>query len=82
MPTVVRVAKDSTRRPSHRTRNGLGQRAAVQNRSAGRVFKIVRSRTTAATDRQNDVVDGREAVTFLVRVKEGLEDPARVVLDL
>ena len=28
------------------------------------------------------VVDGREAVTFLVRVKEGLEDPAPVVLDL
>src|SRR5579863_1085197 len=28
------------------------------------------------------VVDGREAVTFLVRVKEGLEDPARLVLDL
>ena len=28
------------------------------------------------------VVDGREAVTFLVRVKEILEDPARLVLDL
>ncbi|MGC2436521.1 MAG: 2-oxoglutarate dehydrogenase complex dihydrolipoyllysine-residue succinyltransferase [Pseudolabrys sp.] len=28
------------------------------------------------------IVDGREAVTFLVRVKECLEDPARVVLDL
>jgi 2-oxoglutarate dehydrogenase E2 component (dihydrolipoamide succinyltransferase) len=28
------------------------------------------------------IVDGREAVTFLVRVKESLEDPARVVLDL
>ncbi len=28
------------------------------------------------------IVDGREAVTFLVRVKEGLEDPARMVLDL
>jgi 2-oxoglutarate dehydrogenase E2 component (dihydrolipoamide succinyltransferase) len=28
------------------------------------------------------VVDGREAVTFLVRVKEALEDPARLVLDL
>jgi 2-oxoglutarate dehydrogenase E2 component (dihydrolipoamide succinyltransferase) len=28
------------------------------------------------------IVDGREAVTFLVRVKEGLEDPARVLLDL
>ena len=28
------------------------------------------------------IVDGREAVTFLVRVKECLEDPGRLVLDL
>ena len=28
------------------------------------------------------VIDGKEAVTFLVRVKECLEDPARLVLDL
>ena len=28
------------------------------------------------------VVDGKEAVTFLVNVKESLEDPARLVLDL
>jgi 2-oxoglutarate dehydrogenase E2 component (dihydrolipoamide succinyltransferase) len=28
------------------------------------------------------VIDGKEAVTFLVRVKEVLEDPARMVLDL
>ncbi len=28
------------------------------------------------------IVDGKEAVTFLVRVKESLEDPARIVLDL
>jgi 2-oxoglutarate dehydrogenase E2 component (dihydrolipoamide succinyltransferase) len=28
------------------------------------------------------IVDGREAVTFLVRVKEVLEDPARLVVDL
>src|SRR5213076_440831 len=28
------------------------------------------------------IVDGREAVTFLVRVKEMLEDPGRLVLDL
>src|SRR5215210_5500213 len=28
------------------------------------------------------IVDGREAVTFLVRVKELLEDPGRLVLDL
>jgi 2-oxoglutarate dehydrogenase E2 component (dihydrolipoamide succinyltransferase) len=28
------------------------------------------------------IVDGREAVTFLVRAKDNLEDPARLVLDL
>jgi 2-oxoglutarate dehydrogenase E2 component (dihydrolipoamide succinyltransferase) len=28
------------------------------------------------------LVDGREAVTFLVRVKEVLEDPTRLVVDL
>ena len=28
------------------------------------------------------VVDGREAVSFLVRVKEGVEDPRRLLLDL
>jgi len=28
------------------------------------------------------IVDGREAVTFLVRVKDLLEDPSRLVLDL
>jgi 2-oxoglutarate dehydrogenase E2 component (dihydrolipoamide succinyltransferase) len=28
------------------------------------------------------LVDGREAVTFLVRVKEILEDPRRLVVDL
>jgi 2-oxoglutarate dehydrogenase E2 component (dihydrolipoamide succinyltransferase) len=28
------------------------------------------------------IVDGREAVTFLVRVKECIEDPERLVLDI
>ena len=28
------------------------------------------------------IIDGKEAVTFLVRVKELLEDPARLVLDI
>ena len=28
------------------------------------------------------IVDGRQAVTFLVRVKEGLEDPKRLILEL
>ena len=28
------------------------------------------------------IVDGREAVTFLVRVKEAIEDPRRLLLDM
>ncbi|MEQ1714220.1 MAG: 2-oxo acid dehydrogenase subunit E2, partial [Hyphomicrobium sp.] len=28
------------------------------------------------------IVDGKEAVTFLVRVKENLEDPQRFILEL
>jgi 2-oxoglutarate dehydrogenase E2 component (dihydrolipoamide succinyltransferase) len=28
------------------------------------------------------VVDGKEAVSFLVRVKEGVEDPRRLLLDI
>ncbi|MFI5019777.1 MAG: 2-oxo acid dehydrogenase subunit E2, partial [Dongiales bacterium] len=27
------------------------------------------------------VIDGREAVTFLVRLKECIEDPERILLD-
>ena len=28
------------------------------------------------------LIDGREAVTFLVRIKEALEDPTRLLIDL
>ncbi len=28
------------------------------------------------------IIDGKEAVTFLVRVKDALEDPQRLLLDL
>jgi len=28
------------------------------------------------------LIDGREAVTFLKRIKEVVEDPARIVLDI
>jgi 2-oxoglutarate dehydrogenase E2 component (dihydrolipoamide succinyltransferase) len=28
------------------------------------------------------IVDGKEAVSFLVRVKEGVEDPRRLLLDV
>jgi 2-oxoglutarate dehydrogenase E2 component (dihydrolipoamide succinyltransferase) len=28
------------------------------------------------------IIDGKEAVTFLVRLKEGIEDPQRLLLDV
>ena len=28
------------------------------------------------------IIDGREAVTFLVRVKEGIEDPERLLFEV
>ena len=42
----------------------------------------VRPMMYLAVSYDHRVIDGKEAVTFLVRVKECLEDPARLVLDL
>jgi len=55
----------------------------IQDRPVVHEGKIeVRPMMYLALSYDHRIVDGREAVTFLVRVKEGLEDPARVVLDL
>jgi 2-oxoglutarate dehydrogenase E2 component (dihydrolipoamide succinyltransferase) len=43
---------------------------------------VVRPMMYLALSYDHRLVDGREAVTFLVRVKEGIEDPQRLVLDL
>jgi len=43
---------------------------------------VVRPMMYLAMSYDHRIVDGREAVTCLVRIKEGLEDPARLVLDL
>jgi 2-oxoglutarate dehydrogenase E2 component (dihydrolipoamide succinyltransferase) len=55
----------------------------IQERPVVVAGKIeVRPMMYLALSYDHRIVDGREAVTFLVRVKEGLEDPARIVLDL
>jgi 2-oxoglutarate dehydrogenase E2 component (dihydrolipoamide succinyltransferase) len=55
----------------------------IQERPVVVAGKIeVRPMMYLALSYDHRIVDGREAVTFLVRVKEGLEDPARLVLDL
>ncbi|HEV7324163.1 MAG TPA: 2-oxoglutarate dehydrogenase complex dihydrolipoyllysine-residue succinyltransferase [Bosea sp. (in: a-proteobacteria)] len=43
---------------------------------------VIRPMMYLAVSYDHRIIDGKEAVTFLVRVKEGLEDPARLVLDL
>jgi 2-oxoglutarate dehydrogenase E2 component (dihydrolipoamide succinyltransferase) len=43
---------------------------------------VIRPMMYLAVSYDHRLVDGKEAVTFLVRVKEGLEDPARLILDL
>lgn len=47
---------------------------------AGQV--VIRPMMYLALSYDHRIVDGKEAVTFLVRVKESLEDPERLVLDL
>ena len=55
----------------------IEERPVVRN---GQV--VVRPMMYLALSYDHRIVDGKEAVTFLVRVKEALEDPARLVLDL
>jgi 2-oxoglutarate dehydrogenase E2 component (dihydrolipoamide succinyltransferase) len=55
----------------------IEERAVVRN---GQI--VARPMMHLALSYDHRVVDGREAVTFLVRVKECLEDPQRFVLDL
>ena len=43
---------------------------------------VIRPMMYLALSYDHRIVDGKDAVTFLVRVKEGLEDPARLILDL
>ena len=43
---------------------------------------VIRPMMYLALSYDHRIVDGKEAVTFLVRVKEGLEDPERMLLDL
>ena len=52
-------------------------RAVVEN---GQV--VVRPMNYLALSYDHRIIDGREAVLFLVTIKEALEDPARLLLDL
>jgi len=43
---------------------------------------VVRPMMYVALSYDHRIVDGREAVTFLVRVKEAIEDPQRLLIDV
>jgi 2-oxoglutarate dehydrogenase E2 component (dihydrolipoamide succinyltransferase) len=43
---------------------------------------VIRPMMYLALSYDHRIVDGKEAVTFLVRIKDVLEDPERLVLDL
>jgi len=43
---------------------------------------VIRPMMYLALSYDHRIIDGKEAVTFLVRVKESIEDPERLVLDL
>ena len=53
------------------------ERAVVEN---GQI--VVRPMNYLAQSYDHRLIDGREAVTFLVRVKEAIEDPTRLLIDL
>ncbi len=55
----------------------IEERAVVRN---GQI--VARPMMTLALSYDHRIVDGKEAVTFLVRVKECLEDPQRFLLEL
>jgi 2-oxoglutarate dehydrogenase E2 component (dihydrolipoamide succinyltransferase) len=55
----------------------------IQDRPVAIAGKVeIRPMMYLALSYDHRIVDGREAVTFLVRVKDLLEDPSRLVLDL
>lgn len=43
---------------------------------------VIRPMMYIALSYDHRIVDGKEAVTFLVRVKEGIEDPSRLLLEI
>ena len=43
---------------------------------------VVRSMMYLALSYDHRIIDGREAVSFLVKVKEAIEDPERILLEV
>jgi 2-oxoglutarate dehydrogenase E2 component (dihydrolipoamide succinyltransferase) len=60
----------------------LGMHNIVQRPMAVNGQVVIRPMMYLALSYDHRIVDGKEAVTFLVRVRDLLEDPARALLDL
>ncbi|MFN7535427.1 MAG: 2-oxoglutarate dehydrogenase complex dihydrolipoyllysine-residue succinyltransferase [Brevundimonas sp.] len=60
----------------------LGMHNIVQRPVAVNGQVVIRPMMYLALSYDHRIVDGKEAVTFLVRIKEFLEDPQRALLDL
>ncbi|MFM7420454.1 MAG: 2-oxo acid dehydrogenase subunit E2, partial [Alphaproteobacteria bacterium] len=55
----------------------------IQDRPMAVAGKIeIRPMMYIALSYDHRIVDGKEAVSFLVRVKESIEDPRRLMLDI
>ncbi len=55
----------------------------TQNRPVAVDGKVeIRPMMYLALSYDHRIIDGREAVTFLVRVKENIEDPQRLLLEM
>ena len=60
----------------------LGMHAIQQRPVAENGQVVIRPMMYLALSYDHRIIDGREAVQFLVAIKQGLEDPARLLLDL
>lgn len=60
----------------------LGMHSIQQRPVARNGEVVIRPMMYLALSYDHRIVDGREAVTFLVRIKENIEDPQRMLLDI
>jgi 2-oxoglutarate dehydrogenase E2 component (dihydrolipoamide succinyltransferase) len=60
----------------------LGMHTIQERPIAGAGAVVIRPMMYVALSYDHRIVDGKEAVTFLVRVKEMIENPARILLEI
>ena len=60
----------------------LGMHAIVERPVAVRGEVVIRPIMNVALTYDHRIIDGKEAVTFLKRIKDVVEDPRRLLLDL